>query len=161
MTIPQGTPGSFGGVPPQVVVRPHVRALVEFRRHNLVSDPAPATFLDLILCRNVLIYFNPPTAARVVEKLLVSLAPGGVLVLGPVEAPFAAGRDLERLEEDGATIFRAFTAHADSQFFQALRLQFEHVAWEGFRFYDFIFPLFIFVTGVSIPVDGGYLTDNI
>ncbi len=28
--------------------------------------------------------------------------------------------------------------------------QFTHVAWEGFRFYDFIFPLFIFVTGVSI-----------
>lgn len=96
----------FEACPPQVLVRPHVRALVDFRRHNLVSDPAPATLLDLILCRNVLIYFNPPTAARVVEKLLLSLAPGGVLVLGPVEAPFAAGRDLERLEENGATIFR-------------------------------------------------------
>ncbi|HVY56680.1 MAG TPA: heparan-alpha-glucosaminide N-acetyltransferase domain-containing protein [Xanthobacteraceae bacterium] len=32
----------------------------------------------------------------------------------------------------------------------ALALQFTHVDWEGFRFYDFIFPLFIFVTGVSI-----------
>jgi predicted acyltransferase len=31
-----------------------------------------------------------------------------------------------------------------------LGVQFSHVAWEGFRFYDFIFPLFIFVTGVSI-----------
>ena len=31
-----------------------------------------------------------------------------------------------------------------------LGTQFSHVAWEGFRFYDFIFPLFIFVTGVSI-----------
>jgi predicted acyltransferase len=31
-----------------------------------------------------------------------------------------------------------------------LGLQFHHVAWEGFRFYDFIFPLFIFVTGVAI-----------
>ncbi|MGE0563555.1 MAG: acyltransferase family protein [Pseudolabrys sp.] len=30
--------------------------------------------------------------------------------------------------------------------------QFEHVAWEGFRFYDFIFPLLIFVTGVSIAL---------
>ena len=33
---------------------------------------------------------------------------------------------------------------------QFLGLQFHHVAWEGFRFYDFIFPLFIFITGVSI-----------
>ena len=35
---------------------------------------------------------------------------------------------------------------------QFLGLQLSHVAWEGFRFYDFIFPLFIFVTGVSIVV---------
>jgi predicted acyltransferase len=33
---------------------------------------------------------------------------------------------------------------------QFLGLQLHHVAWEGFRFYDFIFPLFIFITGVSI-----------
>jgi predicted acyltransferase len=33
---------------------------------------------------------------------------------------------------------------------QFLGLQFHHVAWEGLRFYDFIFPLFIFITGVSI-----------
>jgi predicted acyltransferase len=33
---------------------------------------------------------------------------------------------------------------------QFLGLQFHHVAWEGFRFYDFIFPLFIFITGISI-----------
>jgi predicted acyltransferase len=33
-----------------------------------------------------------------------------------------------------------------------LGLQFEHVEWEGLRFYDFIFPLFIFVTGVSIAL---------
>jgi len=97
----------FEPCPPQVLVRPHVRALVEFRRHNLVRDPAPAQGLDLILCRNVLIYFSPPTAARVVEKLAVTLAPGGWLLLGPVEAPLAAGLDLERREQDGVTVFRA------------------------------------------------------
>src|SRR3972149_834151 len=35
---------------------------------------------------------------------------------------------------------------------QFLGRQFTHVDWEGFRFYDFIFPLFIFVTGISIDV---------
>lgn len=33
----------------------------------------------------------------------------------------------------------------------ALALQFEHPAWDGFTFYDFIFPLFLFIAGVSIP----------
>ena len=31
-----------------------------------------------------------------------------------------------------------------------LGLQFAHVEWEGLRFYDFIFPLFIFITGISV-----------
>jgi chemotaxis protein methyltransferase CheR len=97
----------FEAQPPQVLVRPEIRQMVEFRRHNLVREPSPALGFDLVLCRNVLIYFNPPTAALVVEKLAVSLAPGGVLVLGPVETPLASGQDLERVEIDGVTAFRA------------------------------------------------------
>src|SRR5271169_2473809 len=34
---------------------------------------------------------------------------------------------------------------------QALDTQFEHVKWDGFRFYDLIFPLFLFVVGVVLP----------
>ncbi len=92
---------------PQVLVRPQVRAMVQFLRHNLVREAVPATGFDLVVCRNVLIYFNPPTASQVVEKLAVALAPGGLLVLGPVEAPLAAGQDLERIELEGVTVFRA------------------------------------------------------
>src|SRR4051794_37133399 len=33
----------------------------------------------------------------------------------------------------------------------ALALQFEHPAWDGFTFYDFIFPLFLFLAGMSLP----------
>jgi chemotaxis protein methyltransferase CheR len=97
----------FDAHPPQVQVRSEIRGLVEFRRHNLVRETPPGNGFDLVLCRNVLIYFNPPTAALVVEKLAISLARGGVLVLGPVEAPLAAGRDLERIDLGGASIFRA------------------------------------------------------
>jgi chemotaxis protein methyltransferase CheR len=96
----------FESSPPQVVVRPRVRAMVEFRRHNLVRDPVPDSGFDLVVCRNVLIYFNPPTASQVVQKLASALAPGGLLVLGPVEAPMAAGQELERLELEGVTVFR-------------------------------------------------------
>jgi chemotaxis protein methyltransferase CheR len=70
-------------------VTPALRELVEIRPHNLMSDPYPplgeAPF-HLILCRNVLIYFDSETCARVVSGLERALAPGGRLVLGAADA---------------------------------------------------------------------------
>jgi chemotaxis protein methyltransferase CheR len=67
-------------------VRPEVRELVTFRHHNLVTDPAPAagTF-DLVLCRNVTIYFSRETTAEVVHRLHGVLRDGGYLFLGHAE----------------------------------------------------------------------------
>jgi chemotaxis protein methyltransferase CheR len=64
-----------------------VRALVEFRRHNLVRDPIPPVGqpFDVILCRNVLIYFDRPTVERVLGALEGALAPAGLLVLGAAD----------------------------------------------------------------------------
>jgi chemotaxis protein methyltransferase CheR len=66
-----------------------VRALVTLAPHNLVADPFPppgeAPF-DLLLCRNVLIYFESETCARVVEGLERALTPGGRLMLGAADA---------------------------------------------------------------------------
>jgi chemotaxis protein methyltransferase CheR len=87
-------------------VRQEVRTLVEFRRHNLVADPAPAGPFDLVLCRNVLIYFDPATASAVLRRLAGALRPGGILVLGPVELPLASGTDLAWVDEGGATLLR-------------------------------------------------------
>jgi len=65
-----------------------LRSLVTFARHNLVGDPIPplgeAPF-DLVVCRNVLIYFGAETAARVVEALEGALRPGGTLLLGAAD----------------------------------------------------------------------------
>lgn len=84
-----------------------VRAMVSFRRHNLVADPLPegAPF-DVVLCRNVVIYFEPSAAAAVLYRLAGALRPGGVLVLGPVELPLASALDLEWLVDGGATLLR-------------------------------------------------------
>ncbi len=69
-------------------VADHLRALVRFERHNLVRDPTPpageAAF-DLILCRNVLIYLDPPDVRRAVRGLEHALAAGGRLVLGSAD----------------------------------------------------------------------------
>jgi chemotaxis protein methyltransferase CheR len=78
-----------------VVVR-RVRELVRFRRHNLVTDPIPPSgesHFDLVVCRNVLIYFDAPTVARVIEGLERSLRPGGVLLLGAADALRRSGSE--------------------------------------------------------------------
>ncbi|MFL5817381.1 MAG: CheR family methyltransferase [Conexibacter sp.] len=62
-----------------------LRRLVRFQQHNLVTDPPPGERFELILCRNVLIYFDAPTVERVVRSLERALAPGGMLVLGAAD----------------------------------------------------------------------------
>jgi chemotaxis protein methyltransferase CheR len=65
-----------------------LRALVEFRRHNLVRDPIPPMGeqpFDVILCRNVLIYFDRATVERVLGALEGALAPAGLLLLGAAD----------------------------------------------------------------------------
>lgn len=67
-------------------VDPALRRLVRFERQNLVRDPVPApSSFDLIVCRNVLIYFEPARAARVRALLESGLSRGGSLVLGAAD----------------------------------------------------------------------------
>jgi chemotaxis protein methyltransferase CheR len=62
-----------------------LRAAVTFREWNLLDDPAPLGRFDVVFCRNVLIYFDPPTKAKVLGALARQLAPDGVLYLGGAE----------------------------------------------------------------------------
>jgi chemotaxis protein methyltransferase CheR len=81
-----------------LAVSEQARRRVELRQHNLVHDPAPVSGCQLVFCRNVLIYFNPETAAGVLRKLADALAPGGYLVLGPVEVSLATTLPLQWME---------------------------------------------------------------
>src|SRR5687767_13182409 len=47
-------------------------------------------------------------------------------------------------------VVRALEAFAPNPFTRVAATQLEHVEWEGFRFYDLIFPLFVFLVGVSL-----------
>ena len=71
----------------QVCVKPVLRALLRFRRLNLLADPWPmrAPF-DIIFCRNVFIYFDKPTQQRLLQRMASMLLPGGFLMLGHAEA---------------------------------------------------------------------------
>lgn len=85
-----------------------VRRMTRFQQHN-VLDPAPSPGrFDLILCRNVLLYFDITTRQRVFGRLSGALAPDGWLMLGAGETvvgqtdrfePAACGSALYRLSE--------------------------------------------------------------
>jgi len=82
-----------------LTVRPGLGALVEFRRHNLVADPIPPPGedpFDLIVCRNVLIYFEVPEVKRVAERLSAAVRPGGRLVLGAADGLALAAQGMHR-----------------------------------------------------------------
>ena len=74
------------------MVRPEIRQMVIFARHNLVADP-PFTRMDLVTCRNALIYFLPAAQERALRRLQYALAPGGHLLLGPSESLGVLHRD--------------------------------------------------------------------
>lgn len=65
-------------------VRPDIRAMVMFARLDVIVDP-PFTQLDVLLCRNVLIYFNATLQRRLMPLFHFSLRAGGTLVLGSAE----------------------------------------------------------------------------
>jgi two-component system CheB/CheR fusion protein len=65
-------------------IHPDIRAMVMFARHDVIGAP-PFTRLDLLLCRNVLIYFNATLQRRLIPLFHFSLCAGGVLVLGSAE----------------------------------------------------------------------------
>lgn len=65
--------------------KPSLLGRVHFRRHNLAADAPPAGGFDLILCRNVLLYFAPAQRRVVFDNLAAALRPGGLLVLGAGE----------------------------------------------------------------------------
>jgi len=71
------------------------RTPVRFERINLNDDEYPVTgMFDAIFCRNVLIYFDPPSRVRVIERLTRRLVPGGYLFLGHAESAARTATDL-------------------------------------------------------------------
>lgn len=83
---------------------------VEFLVHNLMQ-PAPASVvtsggLDLILCRNVLLYFDRDTVERATRLLAEALAPGGWLLMSPTDPPLPADLDLEAVSTPAGLAFR-------------------------------------------------------
>ncbi|MCL4426691.1 MAG: protein-glutamate O-methyltransferase CheR [Firmicutes bacterium] len=70
-------------------IKPELKRRVHFQHHNLLLDPFPQE-LDLILCRNVVIYFTEEAKRLVYRNFHRSLRPGGLLFVGGTESLFGA-----------------------------------------------------------------------
>lgn len=77
---------------------PALRHSVVFARHDLLKD-APFTQLDLVSCRNLLIYFRPAAQKHALSVLPYGLRLGGALLLGPSEAPGELAGEFEAVDE--------------------------------------------------------------
>ncbi|MFO0708021.1 MAG: protein-glutamate O-methyltransferase [Nitrospira sp.] len=70
-----------------IKAKPHLSNIIKFRRLNLMDDTFPIKSpLDLIFCRNVMIYFDRPTQEKLVNKFHRYLRPGGYLFIGHSES---------------------------------------------------------------------------
>ena len=78
-------------------VTDHIQRSVEFKVHNLLSDSFARSF-DLIVCRNVVIYFSNEAKSKLYKRFAESLNPNGVLFMGGTETLVdVAGLELEKL----------------------------------------------------------------
>lgn len=83
--IPSEYLGKYFHVGPnEIHISRTIREMVVFAQHNLVKDP-PFTNIDLISCRNLLIYLQPVLQKKVLEYFVFSLNAGGILFLGRSE----------------------------------------------------------------------------
>jgi len=92
-------------------LRPEFRSLVRFEKHNLLSlldgtSPLQFSEFDLILCRNVLIYFHPDTVNRVVGALHACLREDGWMLVGHAEPNPAFSAMMQTLSLPGTIAYR-------------------------------------------------------
>ncbi|QIK37275.1 PAS domain-containing protein [Caldichromatium japonicum] len=78
------------------VVKNELRQCIIFARHNLLADP-PFTKMDLVVCRNTLIYFKSTAQEHALRSLQYALREGGVLLLGSSESLSASTEGLQTI----------------------------------------------------------------
>jgi chemotaxis protein methyltransferase CheR len=97
--------------PSSRAVRSDLRARVRFLQDNLLDGPPPITDADVVVCRNVLVYFADRARQAALTKLTGALAPGGYLLLGPTD-PRPPSDLFDALWSTGPVIYRRRPATA-------------------------------------------------
>jgi two-component system CheB/CheR fusion protein len=99
-------------------VVPDLRQMVVFAAHNVIRDP-PFTRVDLISCRNLLIYFQPQAQQKALSLFHFALNRGGILMLGPSESAGPLAYGFETLDKT----WQVYRKHSDVRVPVETRLQ--------------------------------------
>ncbi len=96
-------------------VIPKIKGMVKFSQLNLAEAVYPSILkglhtMDIVFCRNVLIYFDTESIFSVVNRLYRTLVDGGWLFVAPAEAPFVSASPFSRTAFSDTTLFRKETA---------------------------------------------------
>ncbi len=91
-------------------VVPELRQAVVFAHHNVVKD-APFTRVDLVSCRNMLIYLQPSAQEKVLSRFHFALNRGGIMLLGPSESLGHLDHDFETIHKH----WRIYRKYSDSR----------------------------------------------
>jgi chemotaxis protein methyltransferase CheR len=87
-----------------------MRQAVSYRECNLLEPFAHLGSFDLVMCRNVLIYFDLPTKRRVLDRMAAQLAPDGTLFLGAAETVLGVTESFERVAGASTSMYRPVAA---------------------------------------------------
>ncbi|HEV2176744.1 MAG TPA: CheR family methyltransferase, partial [Terriglobia bacterium] len=98
------------------VIAPSIKKMVTFAYLNLIEDANPSPLsstnaMNVILCRNVLMYFTPPAMKKVVHHFYRSLADGGWLIVSPTEASHTLFSEFSTVSFTGAMLYRKADRH--------------------------------------------------
>ena len=87
-------------------IRPEIRRMVEFRELNLIHPWPRLAGIQLVLMRNVMIYFDVETRKSILARTSLLLDPGGYLLLGGAETTINLDDSFEPTQVDGVVCFR-------------------------------------------------------
>ena len=76
-----------------------LRNQVTFRKQNLIEQTASLGMFDIVLCRNVLTYFDGPTKTEILSRIGKQLNPSGILVLGVNESVVGLSTEFDTLND--------------------------------------------------------------
>ncbi len=83
-----------------------LQAMTVFKKMNLLASPEANGLYDIILCRNVAIYFNQENRRRLFERIVACLRPQGILIIGSTESLFGVTDRFTRHESCNTVYFQ-------------------------------------------------------
>lgn len=88
------------------VVKDELRNMIDYRELNLIENWPAMPTLDLVMIRNVLIYFDVPTKKKILGNIRQRMAPHGYLMLGGAETTMGIDEQFERVQIDKGVAYR-------------------------------------------------------